>query len=347
MAFMDITHAEDVEADVEAFRRMVAGEQLSHSREKRYVRKDGTQIWVGLTVSPVRDQKGELAHFVTVVEDISDRRRAEESFRHIFNASPIPVVLTRVHDNVIVKVNEAWHRLTGYSCEETVGETAVQLGVWYDPEHRKRLAKEILEKGRLTDIEVQLRTASGEIKYVQMAGELIELDGERYLLTMAVDRTERQRILQELEKTNISLRAERSMLENKNIALKEIMEQIDQYKRSTSQQLQANVNRVIRPILQILTDKLSPADRRLVSLLDNTLQDLIDPFVGKLESLSYSLTPREMEVCHMIRNGFSSKQIASLLNVSVFTVNNQRRSIRRKLEIADGETHLESYLKRI
>jgi PAS domain S-box-containing protein len=347
MAFKDITYSGDLEQDLQAVRGLATGEIPSYVREKRYVCKDGSTVWVGLTVSAVRDNTGELQHFVTVVEDISDRKRAEEAFRKVFSASPIPVILTRVHDNVIVKVNEAWHRFTGHSCESTVGKTATELGFWVDVDQRRELVTELMAKGRLTDVEVQVRTASGDLKCVQMAAEVIELDGERHLLTIAADRTERQKILLELERTNNTLRAERSMLENKNIALKEIMEQIDQYKRSTSQQLQANVNRVIRPMLQILTDKLSPADRRLVSLLDNTLQDLIDPFVGKLESLSYSLTPREMEVCHMIRNGFSSKQIASLLNVSVFTVNNQRRSIRRKLEIADGETHLESYLKRL
>jgi PAS domain S-box-containing protein len=347
MTFKDITYNEDLEADSAALCSLEAGEIQSYVREKRYVRKDGSLVWIGLTVSPVRDKDGQLSHFVTVIEDISDRRRAEEVVRKIFSASPIPVVLTRVRDNVIVKANEAWHRFTGHTCEDTVGKTATEIGFWVDTEVRQQLVKELLAKGRLTGIEVQVRTASGEVKHVQMAGEVIELDSERHLLTMIIDRTERQKMLQELETTNNTLRVERSMLENKNIALKEIMEQIDQYKRNTSQQLQANVNRVIRPMLHILTDKLTPADRRLVSLLDNTLQDLIDPFVGKLESLSYSLTPREMEVCHMIKNGFSSKQIASLLNVSVFTVNNQRRSIRRKLEIADGETHLESYLKRL
>jgi PAS domain S-box-containing protein len=347
MTFKNITYNEDLEADSTALHNLEAGEIQSYVREKRYVRKDGSIVWIGLTVSPVRDKDGQLAHFVTVIEDISDRRRAEEAVRKIFSASPIPVVLTRVRDNIMVKANEAWHRFTGHTCEHTVGKTATELGFWVDAEVRQQLVKELLAKGRLTGIEVQVRSASGEVKHVQMAGEVIELDGERHMLTMIIDRTERQKMLQELETTNNTLRVERSMLENKNIALKEIMEQIDQYKRNTSQQLQANVNRVVRPMLQILTDKLTPADRRLVSLLDNTLQDLIDPFVGKLESLSYSLTPREMEVCHMIKNGFSSKQIASLLNVSVFTVNNQRRSIRRKLEIADGETHLESYLKRL
>jgi DNA-binding NarL/FixJ family response regulator len=143
------------------------------------------------------------------------------------------------------------------------------------------------------------------------------------------------------------LEIERPRLESKILALSEILQQIDQHKRQTGLQLQANVNRILRPLLHVIAGRLSFEDKHLVGLLDSALRDLMDPFVGKLEKLPVSLTPREMEVCNMIRNGFSSKQIASLLKVSVYTVHNQRRSIRRKLQIDDGRTNLESYLKSV
>ena len=151
----------------------------------------------------------------------------------------------------------------------------------------------------------------------------------------------------ELEAANEVLRAERTILENKNIALKEILDQIDEHMRQSGQQLQSNVNRVVRPILQILGNKLLPHDQHLIGLLDSTLRDLMDPFVGKMAIHSTDLTKREIEVSNMIRHGFTSKQIASVLHTSVCTVNNQRRSIRRKFRIDDGHTNLESYLKNL
>ncbi len=194
---------------------------------------------------------------------------------------------------------------------------------------------------------IGIRLKDGSLVHVSQTVTPVEdSDGKQvHFVTVVEDTSERQKILQELETTNNTLRVERSMLENKNIALKEIMEQIEQYKTNTNQQLQANVNRVIRPMLQILADKLPTSDQHLIGLLDSTLRDLLDPFVGKLDHLSASLTRRESEVCNMIRNGFSSKQIASVLHTSVCTVHNQRRSIRKKLEIADGVTNLESLLK--
>jgi ATP/maltotriose-dependent transcriptional regulator MalT len=176
-----------------------------------------------------------------------------------------------------------------------------------------------------------------------------ELETSRQSLVTALEEME-ARVLKrtsELQAANEALQTERTMLENKNTALKEVLDQIDDHKRQAGQQLQSNVNRVIRPILRILADKLPPQDQHLIGLLDSTLRDLMDPFVGKIAMHSADLTKREIEVSNMIRNGFTSKQIASVLQTSVCTVHNQRRSIRRKLRIDDGHTNLESFLKNL
>jgi DNA-binding NarL/FixJ family response regulator len=178
---------------------------------------------------------------------------------------------------------------------------------------------------------------------------LEELESSRRSLAKALEDMEARDLKRtsELEAANEALRAERTMLDNKNIALKEVLHQIDDHKRQAGQQLQSNVNRVVRPILHILADKLPPQDHHLIGLLDSTLSDLMDPFVGQIAVHSTDLTKREIEVSNMIRNGFTSKQIASVLQTSICTVNNQRRSIRRKFRIDDGHTNLESFLKNL
>ena len=80
--YQEVTHREDLEAELEYARRLVAGEIESCSYEKRYVRKDGTPIWVNLTASVVRDEEtGEPSYFVAIIEDISARKVAEEALR--------------------------------------------------------------------------------------------------------------------------------------------------------------------------------------------------------------------------------------------------------------------------
>ena len=78
ITFADISHPDDVEADLEQARAVLRGESQLYSTEKRYVRKDGSLVWVNLTVSLVREASGEPRYFISVIEDISERKRVEE-----------------------------------------------------------------------------------------------------------------------------------------------------------------------------------------------------------------------------------------------------------------------------
>ena len=78
MHFADLTHPEDVVADAARFEELVAGDIDRFRLEKRYVRKDGSHVWVNLTVSLVREASGEPRYFISVVEDISERKRIVE-----------------------------------------------------------------------------------------------------------------------------------------------------------------------------------------------------------------------------------------------------------------------------
>src|SRR5262245_9990101 len=80
-AFANITHKDDLEQDLRAMRRMLAGEMDTYLREKRYHRKDCSVVWVNLTVSLVRKADGSPGYFISVIEDISERKRVEEKLR--------------------------------------------------------------------------------------------------------------------------------------------------------------------------------------------------------------------------------------------------------------------------
>ena len=81
LTFQDITHPDDLETDLEHVRQVLAGEITTYTMEKRYFRKDRSLVWVNLTVSLVRTAAGEPRHFISVVEDITERKRAEEALR--------------------------------------------------------------------------------------------------------------------------------------------------------------------------------------------------------------------------------------------------------------------------
>lgn len=79
--FQDITHPEDLETDLNYVRQILADEIKTYSMEKRYIRKNGSQVWIDLTVALVRDEAGQPKYFISVIEDITERKHAEEELK--------------------------------------------------------------------------------------------------------------------------------------------------------------------------------------------------------------------------------------------------------------------------
>lgn len=84
--FQDITHPYDLEADLEQVHQLLVGNIETYSMEKRYIKKDGSIVWINLTVSLVRERWGEAKYFIAVIEDITERKRAEEALRKVREA---------------------------------------------------------------------------------------------------------------------------------------------------------------------------------------------------------------------------------------------------------------------
>jgi two-component system cell cycle sensor histidine kinase/response regulator CckA len=86
---MTISHPDDVAQDVDAKERMIAGAIDRYTREKRYRRKDGRFVWTNLTVSLHCRVSGEPSYFITTIEDITERKRAEEEARQLHKMEAI------------------------------------------------------------------------------------------------------------------------------------------------------------------------------------------------------------------------------------------------------------------
>ncbi len=157
---------------------------------------------------------------------------------------------------------------------------------------------------------------------------------------------ERRRTREALAVANEKLMAEQIAMQKKHTALKEILNQIDDEKQLVVRNIQSNIERIARPILRMIEEKISSRESRYITLLDSCLDDISSPFINRLEMNNSRLTPREIEICHMIRNGFSSKAIAVTLNISPQTVHKQRKQIRAKLDLTNRKINLTSYLKK-
>lgn len=134
MTFADITHPDDLEADWAQARRVLGGKIETYSMEKRYVRKDGSLIWVHLTVSLLRDALRRPLHFIAIIEDIDDRKRVEEALREA--QARLQRWNVELEQAVNIKTAELWQsqdRLRALTSELNLAEQR----------ERKRLATEL------------------------------------------------------------------------------------------------------------------------------------------------------------------------------------------------------------
>ena len=156
--FQQITHADDLDEDMHNVRRLLAGEAESYGMEKRYVHKSGDLVWVYLRVSLVRDKARQKEWFVSVIEDITKRKNAEEAlrssqrslaaseerFRQLVQQSPLSVEIFSP-DGRIEEVNKAFSDLWGIP-DEDLPEVLANYNVLEDEEARKHGVMPLIEK---------------------------------------------------------------------------------------------------------------------------------------------------------------------------------------------------------
>ena len=125
-------------------------------------------------------------------------RLSEEKFYKAFLSSPNPITITNLADGRHIEVNESFCSLTGYTSEETLGRTAIDLNLWIDREDRAQLF-EILKRDRaIRNYEFDFKTKYGEIKTALLSAEIINIDGVDCLLSVSNDITDRKRAEEKL-----------------------------------------------------------------------------------------------------------------------------------------------------
>lgn len=324
--------------------------------------------WFDVSVQPYLSSDGAATAALVISNEITRYtmaidalKESEERFRRQFQASPLPTYIWEYEqgDFRLSEYNRAAHAITGGGIENYVGRFASAM--YADaPEiikdlksclrRKKTFKKEMLYHFQSTAIEKFLI-----VYYVYVPPNRILVHTEditdrkqrRDELQKAHDELERRvrERTEELATMNEALTVERESLRQKNIALNEVLAQIEQGKRELGVQIQANINRIALPILKSLENRVDHSGRQYINLLRDSLTEIAAPLTRELEKRFADLTPRELEICHMIRNGLNCKDIAATFNTSLQTVLKQRSAIRKKIGIAKKKVNLETFLK--
>ena len=149
----------------------------------------------------------------------------------------------------------------------------------------------------------------------------------------------------ELQETNKQLTLERKALKEANTALRAVLARIEEEKQSIYTTMQTNIDKILMPILHALALDLPQTKWKLIEVLRTNLEELVSPFVSDLSRNYLSLTPIEIQICNMIRNGLQTKEIAQIRRVSTATIKRHREHIRRKLKITNSDINLMTFLQ--
>ncbi|HOP06177.1 MAG TPA: PAS domain S-box protein [candidate division Zixibacteria bacterium] len=245
-------------------------------------------------------------------------------------------------------VNRCFCEMLGYTPPQLIGNSITEFmdapgqSVYYE-----KIAQG--KEGGLHPYEVEWRTRTGEPLPAIVSPQPIFDSNGNFIGSFAVvtDITEQKRTEAVLTDTNEALATERLALTEKNVALKEVLSQIEQEIDRVKSQIKTNIDRVVMPLVRKLHDRVDSTQTKYVTLLENFLTEIASPFMNTVERRYNNLSPRELEICNLIRSGLSSKEIASMLNTSIHTVHNQRKQIRKKLGLLKQSDNLPTYLRSI
>jgi PAS domain S-box-containing protein len=138
-----------------------------------------------------------MAVDITELKEAQDAlRRSEEMFSRLFQLSPDMITLAREEDGTLLEANEAFSRFTGYTREEALGKTTVELGIFAPPERRSEFAAAVLRNGRVENFEFDIRHRSGSILHASASARLMTIDDRNCILTITRD-VSQMRVMQE------------------------------------------------------------------------------------------------------------------------------------------------------
>jgi two-component system, cell cycle sensor histidine kinase and response regulator CckA len=198
MSALEMVHTDNRKSVEDILQKMLSGAAKDARLKMKAVRKDGETVIVDVFAAPANFQGSPAIigtfYDITEQEKMQDQlRRSEERFRKAFITSPDSININRLSDGMYVTVNKGFTELTGYTFEEVIGKTALELNIWADPADRARLVEGLKTQGKVENLEAQFRLKNGEVRYGMMSASLIDLDGITHILNITRDISDRKR----------------------------------------------------------------------------------------------------------------------------------------------------------
>lgn len=318
------------------------------------VRKDGSQFHCQISGKEYNYQGRKLR--VTVLRDVTSRKKAEEELLrtkqrldHLLSLSPAVIYSCGAPpDYPTTFISENIQRQLGYTPQDFYNDPFF-WSKQIHPDDQSRISKQLadLENEDHLTYEYRFRLKNG--KYIWLFDELSVMRDERGKITGLIgswfDISARKEAENKLRETADQLQDEQDALAQKNIALKEILTHIEKERESYKQHICYDVEKALKPFLKKLKNQAGRENASAVAALETYLKNILSRDIDVFKDRFARLSPRENEICRLIRDGLSSKQISETLSLALVTVHKHRELIRKKLGITNKNINLSTYLQ--
>jgi PAS domain S-box-containing protein len=349
--FLDIMVPEDRKTFLEHYHTLLEGGHVANPQTVRIRRVDGEEKVAEITSSLI--QYRNRPAFLAIMRDITERtrgeqalRESEERFRILFEYAPVGYYVNDLKGN-FVDGNRVAEEIIGYRREELIGKNFLRLKILplsEIPKAAAALAKNVSGKRTGPD-EFILNRKDGTQVTVELTTLSVKIDGRSVVLGIARDITKRKEMEQALTDREKELEIKTSNLEEANTALTFLLKRRDEDKRELEEKIVFNMKELAAPYLEKLkTSGLDERQMAYLNILESNLNEIISPFSYSLSSRYLNLTPAEIQVANLIKQGKTSKEIAEFLNLSTRTVGFHRANIREKIAIKNKKANLRAHL---
>ena len=286
--------------------RSIVAESLRLGREEIYehrlLRKDGSSFHAEARARMVR--VGERTVRMTALRDITERklaesalRESEEKFSKAFRSSPDALALTELATGRHIDINEGHERLFGFARDEVIGRTTLEIGIYSDPDDRRRMVEAMCTHGLVRGLELRGWNRRREPLTVLYSGEIIELGGQPCIVSVVHDITARVRAEQALRESNASRvqAIQREQQARAEYTLQLIASQEAERTRIAAElhdSLGQNLLIIKNRAQLALTDNANPADAR--AQLEGISQ-LASQAIAEVRQISHDLHPYQLD----------------------------------------------------
>ncbi len=345
---------EDAERVKNLFRSCIEKGKRRETVECRFSQPDGRVIWMEVNAVIVFDGKGKISGFRGTSRDITEHKKQEkvliqkkERYQSAINLQEEMICCSKP-DTTILYVNPTYAKALNRDYKDLIGRKFLEFA---PPEEQARILEHLgtLNKDNPSathENEILLHDG-GRAWYEWTNYAIFSDDGEVVeYLSVGMDITGRKLMEEKLKEYTSKIREQELSLEQKQSAFKEMMEYIDTAKAEMKEEIASNINEFVLPALDKL--KLRGESSKYIDIIRDFLtKELASDFGRQVTNRNNNLTPQEVQICGMFREGLSTKEAANLLNISFRTVEKHRQNIRSKLGISNEHINLTTYLKNL